>query len=188
MPAKEAIQGGQSGQQDIPGVLPSENPEAVLQGMRDNPPGIPAPLGFENDKFYRAGAAVYEMKDRLISSFPELVHLQEFPVSLLFKRSPKRGRKPGVRFTGGEARMMSAQQQLYTGYVFEIWLDEHLWQTCPDKRLPLLHHELMHCGVDESGNPAMREHDLQEFGAVVAQWGGWAPDVAEFLEAAESRS
>ena len=79
-----------------------------------------------------------------------------------------------------------------------ITLDLGFWEASDERtREVLVLHEALHMGQarDRYGTPrfdAMGEpvwgiqgHDLEEFGAVVARYGAWQPDIERFIEAAK---
>lgn len=69
---------------------------------------------------------------------------------------------------------------------FLIEIAKPIWESLenkPREREALLHHELMHCELDERGNPTIRHHDVEEFNATVRRYGLWKDDVQLFLEA-----
>lgn len=77
-------------------------------------------------------------------------------------------------------------------------LDRGFWDTVTAQtREALIFHELCHIKqkLDEYGEPRFNRmtgepiyglvtHDLEEFNAVVAKYGAWSPDIADFLAAA----
>ena len=81
---------------------------------------------------------------------------------------------------------------------FLITLNGEWWETAGDTRREiLLFHEMLHAGQahDKCGEPrfhretgapipAIVGHDVEEFTAVVARYGAWKGDLAEFLQAA----
>ena len=79
---------------------------------------------------------------------------------------------------------------------FLITLNEAFWEGASDlEREILVVHELHHCAqaLDKFGSPkftkdggpvlAIKGHDVEEFTAVVARYGAWKGDLAEFAEA-----
>jgi hypothetical protein len=62
-------------------------------------------------------------------------------------------------------------------FAWEDW--QHL---LPEQKIALVDHELCHCVFDD-GKPAMRKHDVEEFGEIVQRWGLWRPDLAQFSQA-----
>lgn len=77
-------------------------------------------------------------------------------------------------------------------------LDRGFWDSVtPQTREALVFHELCHIKqkLDEYGAPKFNKqtgaaiyglvaHDLEEFNAVVAKYGEWSPDIADFIAAA----
>ena len=52
------------------------------------------------------------------------------------------------------------------------------------QRLALLDHELCHVMGDTDTGFTMRDHDIEEFNAVIERHGAWSRDVVEFLATA----
>lgn len=84
---------------------------------------------------------------------------------------------------------------------FIVVIDREWWaQATPLQREALVFHELAHIKqdvdqygalkFDRDGNPVFRlvEHDLAEFNSVVARYGAWSPDIADFIAAARQHN
>lgn len=81
---------------------------------------------------------------------------------------------------------------------YVIILDHGFWNSVtPQTREALMFHELCHVkqALDEFGMPKFNKqtgraiyrlvgHDIEEFNAVVAEYGVWSPDIADFMAAA----
>jgi len=64
-------------------------------------------------------------------------------------------------------------------YSFVITIAADTWNTLtPAQRKALIDHELCHC-VFKEDKPAMRGHDLEEFGEIVERHGFWRKDEGE---------
>jgi hypothetical protein len=85
------------------------------------------------------------------------------------------------------------------GDFFVMVVSEPVWEILPpDKRMPLVDHELCHLWaeadqVDEDDADAIPEepvkislnsHDVEEFSPIVRRWGLWREEVEDFVNAA----
>jgi len=67
------------------------------------------------------------------------------------------------------------------GYDWIMWISlEAVDRITPEQLRALIDHELCHCcWKDEDGSPAMRAHDIEEFGEVLERHGWWRGDYGE---------
>ena len=80
----------------------------------------------------------------------------------------------------------TVKEPLEAAKFFVIEVAKPIWESLKDQpkvREALLHHELMHCELNESGNPVLRPHDVEEFNQTVRRYGRWKDDVQLFVEA-----
>lgn len=146
--------------------------------------------------------------ERLMND-PEHNHLRENEIRIeyLFRHESK---QKGGKFVLGSVHEPTCQGEMRP--LFE-WLIERLFGSMPDyvmildrgfwnsvtpqTREALIYHELCHIKqkLDEYGSPRFNRitgqpiyglvaHDLEEFQAVVAKYGEWSPDIADFIAAA----
>lgn len=138
-------------------------------------------VDFEADetKDYRDGQAeIQPMAEALIKECEELEHLSQFEIRFIFAKKPMQAKGRRVL---GKASKFSDRNKLLHKWDFMVIIDEQFWNLCPDAREALLHHELMHCGVNkETGKTTMKAHDLEEFGATVRRYGAWLGDIKSF--------
>lgn len=146
--------------------------------------------------------------ERLMNE-PEHAHLRENEIRIeyLFRNESK---SKGGKMVLGSVHEPTCQGELrplfewMLGRLFGempdyvIILDKGFWDgVTPQTREALLYHELCHVkqAVDEYGMPRFNRqtgepiyrlvaHDLEEFNAVVAKYGAWSPDIADFIAAA----
>jgi len=155
--------------------------------------------------------------ERLKASHPELAELasmleQEITLAFMFRAGEwgSNGRMTlGKCYCGpsaqGDLRPLFEQLLEDTlGFYphFLIILSDDWWQDAsPVQREILVFHEALHAAHAkykygelrfhrETGQPipGIRPHDVEEFTSVVARYGGWKEDVAEFLRAARTAS
>lgn len=60
-------------------------------------------------------------------------------------------------------------------YVVILWAE--YWEAHEANREPLLYHELCHVARTESDKWALRDHPIQEFPEVIAEYGCWSPEL-----------
>ncbi len=107
--------------------------------------------------------------------------------------------KSGGRYIWGKARKISGlnawlatpeeerSDEPNPFFVMEIVLP--IWNKLDDKaRVALVDHELCHFSTDESDDPVLLPHDLEEFGNVVRRHGLYRPEVEFFIEAGRQSS
>jgi predicted metallopeptidase len=64
-----------------------------------------------------------------------------------------------------------------------IWIDERYWQRFDARqREAIVLHELLHLEVTDKGTIKIADHDVEEFGMVVALYGAWLPRYQRFAE------
>lgn len=146
--------------------------------------------------------------ERLMAD-PEHKHLRENEIRIeyLFRHESK---MKGGRVVLGSVHEPSCQGEMRPlfewmlgrlfGYLpdYVIILDKGFWDSVTGQtKDALIFHELCHIKqkLDEYGAPKFNSrtgeaiyglvaHDLEEFNAVVARYGQWSPDIADFIAAA----
>lgn len=68
---------------------------------------------------------------------------------------------------------------------FVIEIAKPIWERLenPKHKEALLHHELSHCELSETGQPTIAPHSLEEFTPTVREYGAWRMDVQAFIQA-----
>ena len=134
----------------------------------------------ETDGYVEANDDVYQLMQDLIKRYRHTIgHLLNVQIKILFKK--KTSKKNGKKVLG-RASVFPEKDMHFHPYTFLIELDKTYWQDCPDKREPLLFHELCHCWIGEDNKASIRPHDLEEFSEVVRFYGAWESDVKHFGE------
>jgi hypothetical protein len=131
----------------------------------------------ETLKFRDGQREIQPVADKLIGAVDSIRRLRNFEIKYLFAKDELTSKGKRVL---GKACKFGEKDRLLHRWNFLIIIDENFWKTYPDKREPLVLHELLHCGQNDEGNPTMLPHDLEEFGEVVRRYGGWATDVVMF--------
>ncbi|MBN1404171.1 MAG: hypothetical protein JW942_06885 [Opitutales bacterium] len=131
----------------------------------------------ETAKFRDGQREIKPIAERLIEGSERLGGLEGLQIKYLFAKDEMKSKGKRVL---GKACKFPERDRLLHPFRFCIILDERFWQDFPNKREPLLLHELLHCGVNDEGDPVLVPHDLEEFGEVVRRYGAWANDVVLF--------
>lgn len=88
--------------------------------------------------------------------------------------------KRGSRYVLGQASKVPAKMQPNFEFDFLIWLSKEDYERMDSaQREALIDHELCHCRPGDNGGWSIREHDVQEFAAVVARHGLWTAELRE---------
>jgi hypothetical protein len=109
-----------------------------------------------------------------------LMHLKRASILYLFTSADRVGKE-------GAANAARYPRKLHPGarskYDFVIAFAQPVWRRFTEKqRQALVYHELLHCGSDESGHFRIEPHDLEEFVAVVKEFGIWDERVKKMAE------
>lgn len=69
---------------------------------------------------------------------------------------------------------------------FLITIAADTWELLPDKaRIALVDHELAHCAIDRNDDGevslSLRNHEIEEFAAILRRHGLWKPDLTDFM-------
>ena len=146
--------------------------------------------------------------ERLMND-PEHAHLREHDIQFayLFRNAPKAKGGKVVLGSVHEPTCQGDMRDVFEWMLGRLFgslpdyvmiLDRGFWEgVTPQTREALLYHELCHVkqALDEYGSPRFNRqtgepiyrlvaHDLEEFNAVVAKYGAWSPDIADFIAAA----
>jgi hypothetical protein len=96
---------------------------------------------------------------------------------------PKDPSRAGKKRWAGKARLVSTLWQALTGFDFVIEIKEQFWRFMrPEQKEALVDHELCHCGCDDDGY-YVRNHDVEEFTAILERHGLWHGGLEEFVSA-----
>ena len=98
---------------------------------------------------------------------------------------PKTPARMGKHPAMAKARSLNALMNAVTGLDFIIEVDEVFWDVLElDQQIALIDHELCHLAVDEKGF-YLRDHDIEEFCAVVKRHGCWMSNIRTFADAVQ---
>lgn len=128
---------------------------------------------------YVEADVVADIAKILIGAFHPL--LKKLKIAYLFTEKMQ---KNGKRI-GGTASKADAKLRFLADYDFVIVINWTAWKFVTERqRLALLDHELLHCTTEDKDDgskvPAMVEHDIEEFGAIVGRWGLWQLNLLNF--------
>lgn len=126
----------------------------------------------------------------LVEACPELGHLRDRRVVVLWKRAGGKGKGKLVYGTcqkpGGLLRHFTQAD-----YVVCLSADHcRSWNPTPVELEALLYHELLHTGDDDHGQPTLYPHDFEGFVRELEHYGKWHPDLhsaSEGFTAAKER-
>lgn len=159
---------------------------STLETAIDNAPEQPAVQGaikipfFERD--YHAAPQLEKIMIELIQEFPELRHLKDFEITVLWKREG--GKAQGVPKMASAAAA-AGLSKWYSASDFIIWVAaDHTSEAkyTPHAFRALLYHELRHCGVrvndqtDET-SPAIVPHEFEGFFDEIDRFGIWRSEL-----------
>jgi len=100
--------------------------------------------------------------------------MQDFPLAsnfsfkVLFRTTMKKSRGrvclAYICLPSDLAKYFSQDEENPKGYDFVLVLDKNVWEIAEEKdRERIIRHELCHVAETKSGNPAMVDHDVQDF-------------------------
>jgi hypothetical protein len=70
------------------------------------------------------------------------------------------------------------------GFEYLVWFAMDAWQLLDEQgREAVVYHELTHCGRDEQGRPALKEHDASVFNEEIELYGVWWTSAQEHFAA-----
>lgn len=121
---------------------------------------------------------VIQMARELVDQYhPDLKHAN---IGILFRE--KASSSNGRRVLGNASTVTSRWKPLLEEeFHFIIWLAADWWldEATPAQQRALLDHELQHCYMADPVTPALRGHDLEEFGCIIERHGFWRKDWGE---------
>jgi hypothetical protein len=78
----------------------------------------------------------------------------------------------------GSCKLFPDKDRLFHSWDAVVTLCETFWKMYPEKREPLLFHELCHLERDDDGILSIVSHDIEEFTQVWKRYGDWQGDLA----------
>ena len=138
-------------------------------------------------KEYTSAPEIKAIADSLIEIFkPEL---EGFEIRYIFgSENPKKdGREAAAlarKITGLNAYLAGCPEGFFLIEFGRPAFDE-LFET---QLIAVVHHELSHCGVNDSGNLTLYPHDVQEFSSTVEIFGAYDTSLEIFQKALEKGS
>jgi hypothetical protein len=154
----------------------NDGPEVDLKLITDQEDDLQISWSLKKN-YSDATDRVFDTFITLQEKFPALLnHLRFHEIKFLFSHKEKLTKGKAVI---GSAKKSSEMDEMLHGYNFIITLDYSWWKQ-PSNREPMLLHQLLHCQKNDEGNAVMCGHDLEEFTAVVRNYGLWRADVTQF--------
>jgi hypothetical protein len=111
--------------------------------------------------------------DQVIHEVPDHNYLKNYNLKMTFREKKK---KKGGRIIYASIRRFSDHDYFLHGYHAEILISHPFWVGHPEKRKPLIDHELCHLWQGEEGLE-VRGHDIEEFYEVIERHGDWNMEV-----------
>lgn len=125
--------------------------------------------------FRQSPRDAYDVLEALIEKHPSIYFLRSFqPFKILFKT--KAMLKMGRRVLG-QIKLYPERERLVHPYRALIILDWEFWRENPKAHEPVLFHELCHLEETEDGNLKLCPHDVEEFYAVIKNYGDWRNEI-----------
>lgn len=110
---------------------------------------------------------VLSIVNRLIDSYFPHLKTARLVIAVRAKAEPVEDDKATVAATG-------VNDDAGNSFDYICWFALDAWQLLDEReREAIVFHELMHCGRDEAGRPALIDHDAQVFTAEVERYGAW---------------
>lgn len=126
--------------------------------------------------------SVYDVLQKVLK-FEEFSRFRHFSFKLIFNHKIKISKGRRVLAT---ISLRKEKDILVHPYDALIYLDHTYWVAFPDKREPLLYHELCHLYYDEeTAKVNLVGHDVEDFYAVIRRYGDWQKDLEKFNIAAQ---
>lgn len=157
----------------------TDNPdiEAAVQGVVKSAMGGAAQLeGYTlSDEVAKVAAGLIEQHMR----FEQLAD-QRIGYAMLHGKKPEG--KGGIHVLAKAVKAPALWRDLGR-YDAVIWCNGMAWAVLPDRaREALVAHELCHLGVNEKGALDIYDHDIEEFGWVVRNYGQWHTGLEQFSQ------
>ena len=129
--------------------------------------------------YTEAPSSVIHMAEGLINEYHP--HLQDARIAFVMRDEAP---ITNGRTTMAKASKVTAINKTLMEYDFLIWVAEDIWNKIShDQRLALLDHELMHCAGNSDEGWYMRQHDIEEFNAIIERHGMWRKDLVRMANA-----
>lgn len=119
-------------------------------------------------------------------------HLKPAEIAYVMKKiEPGKQAKPPAKRKGKKAIIASARKvpdlyRILCPYDFVLDVNEEFWSFMDEaQREALVDHELCHCMHDDDGW-YIRDHDVEEFQAVIERRGLWQKELEDFVAAARA--
>lgn len=106
----------------------------------------------------------------LIESRPELRWIDEADIRISYLTSDKLKISKG-RTVYGECHKVKPMYQAYIPYDFIIVIYDAAEELSDDQKRILMLHELLHVGIDDKGDPKIVPHDVEDFTAILNEFG-----------------
>jgi predicted metallopeptidase len=135
---------------------------------------------------WRAESDVTDLAEAVIKKYrPELADTEI--VYIMREKAGKKGNKVVI----ATARKVATKENVVHSFegkpdvTFVVEIGADAWkELSPQQREAVMHHELCHCGFDDKEDggpePAVIQHDIEEFSAVVDAHGFYMKDIADF--------
>jgi predicted metallopeptidase len=101
--------------------------------------------------------------------------LKSYRIKYLFCTKPRF--KAGKKILGS-CKLFPDKDRLFHSWDAVVTFDKDFWEMYPDKREPLIFHELCHLEQDDDGILSIISHDIEEFTQVWKRYGDWQGDLA----------
>lgn len=126
--------------------------------------------------------SVYDLLQKVLK-FEEFYPFRYLNFKLIFNHKTKISKGRRVLAT---ISLRKEKDALVHPYDALIYIDHTYWVGYPDKREPLLYHELCHLYYDEETEKVTTVgHDVEDFYAVIRRYGDWQKDLEKFNMAAQ---
>ena len=130
-------------------------------------------------KYTEAPSSVIHTAEQLINQYHP--HLHDARIAFVMR---KEAPVTNGRTTMAKASKVTPLNQVLIEYDFLIWIAEDTWTSVTaDQREALIDHELMHCAGNSDEGWYMRQHDIEEFNAIIERHGMWRKDLVRMANA-----
>lgn len=159
---------------------------AVASGRDARPPEFGAPEEAREEEGYQLSDEVGDVARQLIDSHPRFGHIDADRIVMGY--ALQTGKKPegkgGLHLLAKAVKAPTLWRDLGQGFEVVVWANALAWGRLTEHaREALIAHELSHVGGrSEQGKVQMLEHDIEEFGWVVKQYGQWHSGLEYFAE------
>lgn len=134
-------------------------------------------------EYFKASVAVVELVSQVREQYhPDLMGAR---IGVIFRETAAKSRGRRVM---GEARKVSALQQIYIPFDFLLIFPEDVWgELDAYQRRALVDHELCHCTITPKEQTRMVPHDVEMFKANFERFGFWWPFAEETEQIFQAR-